>query len=219
MGLLQPASATARRVGGRGVIIAAILGLHGLGLAVLTHVKVSVPAAEVSRPIHATLLEANQPLPEPPRLEPQLNVPEIQIPPLLLALEPAALTATVSVAAHNGPRTAAPSTTPASFEGDLPVELERVDYLHRVEPRYPPAAKRARAQGTVFLRVIIDTDGRPREVHVERSSGYEILDMAACRAVEKWLFRPYRENGVARAVSVIVPIEFAITARKGSRKG
>jgi len=94
------------------------------------------------------------------------------------------------------------------------VELQTVDYLQRVEPRYPPMARRARAQGTVFLRVIIGPDGKPVEVRVERSSGHEVLDVAARTAVLKWLFRPYQENGIARAASVIVPIEFSITGRR-----
>src|SRR5690606_253948 len=102
-----------------------------------------------------------------------------------------------------------------AIDADIPVELETIDYLERVEPRYPPAAKRARAQGTVFLRVIIGTDGRPREVRVEQTSGHELLDEAACSAVQKWLFRPYRENGIARAASVIVPLKFQISTRRG----
>jgi len=218
MGLLQPARPTLHHAGRRGLVFAGIAGLHVAAVAGLMNMTMlPPPATAVSEPIHAVLLQSEAPQQARPKLEPQFRLPDIEVPPVLIAPQwtPPQPTA-IRVSTHSEPQPAAPAAAvTAVIDADIPVELQTVDYLQRVEPRYPPVAKRARAQGTVFLRVIIGTDGRPREVRVERSSGHEVLDAAARSAVEKWLFRPYSENGIARAASVIVPIEFAISARRG----
>ena len=66
----------------------------------------------------------------------------------------------------------------------------------------------SREHGTVVLRVLVDAHGRPAQIQVERSSGFERLDAAAREAVEKFLFRPYEVNGVAQPAQVLIPIEF-----------
>ena len=59
---------------------------------------------------------------------------------------------------------------------------------NRVEPTYPPAARRAGEEGTVRLKVLVDEKGRPRDVAVATSSGFARLDEAAIAAVRKWRF-------------------------------
>lgn len=216
MGLLcSDASSLAGRLGSRGAALAIISGLHLAAAAALLHMDVRPAEPEPLHTIQAVLLTADQPQETRPQLEVELKLPDIELPQVRVqakwAPPPAALQAPVT---HEPARPAVPQAAPAAGTEAL-VELEAADYLERVEPRYPPAARRARVQGTVYLRVIIGTDGRPREVRVERSSGHEVLDAAARAAVEKWLFRPYRENGVARMATVIVPVEFSISSRRG----
>ena len=59
----------------------------------------------------------------------------------------------------------------------------------------------------------MDVDGRPREVEVARSSGFALLDKAACEAVLGALFKPHRRNNVARRMVVIVPVDFFLNVR------
>ena len=54
---------------------------------------------------------------------------------------------------------------------------------NRVDPTYPPASRRAGEQGTVRLKVLVDTNGRPSNVAVAQSSGFPRLDEAAVEAV------------------------------------
>ena len=75
-------------------------------------------------------------------------------------------------------------------------------------PVYPKESQRKREYGTVLLRVLVDTFGRPAQVQVERSSGFARLDSAARDAVQKFLFRPYEVNGVAQPAQVLIPIGF-----------
>jgi TonB family protein len=65
----------------------------------------------------------------------------------------------------------------------------------------------------VHVRALVDVDGHAREVSVARSSGFELLDRAACDAVLGALFKPYRRNNVARSMVVIVPVNFSLTVR------
>jgi protein TonB len=216
MAFFPPGPARIRRLGPRGIALVAIGALHAAAVAGLLQMGIRPAEPVVATPIQAVLLQAaDQPQQARPKLEVQMELPQVQIPPVYI--EPFQMPAQPT-AIRVSPDRAAPAQIAASVtpvDADIPVELERIDYLERVEPRYPPAARRARAQGTVFLRVIIGTDGRPRDVRVERSSGHELLDAAACSAVQKWLFRPYRENGIARAASVIVPLKFEISTRRG----
>jgi protein TonB len=94
-----------------------------------------------------------------------------------------------------------------------PITVTDPDYLQMPQPVYPAAAKRARAQGLVHVRALVDEEGRPAEVSIAQSSGFELLDGAACSAVRRARFKPYRRDNVARSMVVIVPIEFSIRSR------
>ena len=58
----------------------------------------------------------------------------------------------------------------------------------RVEPEYPKAAKRARVQGMVLLKVWIDKEGNPTTIEPVR--GPDLLIPAAMAAVKKWKWAP-----------------------------
>lgn len=80
----------------------------------------------------------------------------------------------------------------------------------QVPPAYPPAALRVREEGTVLLRVEVDSHGHPAEVSIERSSRSRELDRAAREAVSQWTFEPAIEDGRPVASSVTVPVDFRI---------
>ena len=52
---------------------------------------------------------------------------------------------------------------------------------------YPDAAKRARLQGIVDVRFIVQTDGRVRDCHIDHSSGSAELDRMTCGIIEQRL--------------------------------
>jgi periplasmic protein TonB len=61
---------------------------------------------------------------------------------------------------------------------------------HPPPSSYPEQAMINKWEGTVTLRVVVGSDGRPSSIEVAQSSGHEILDDAAKDCVEKWTFRP-----------------------------
>jgi protein TonB len=97
---------------------------------------------------------------------------------------------------------------PPASDASAPIMATTVEYIRMPVVVYPPAAKRAHVTGTVHVRALVEIDGRVREASVHRSSGYELLDRAACESVRGALFKPYMLNGIARTALVTVPVGY-----------
>ncbi|MBP2626834.1 MAG: hypothetical protein H6Q68_1545 [Firmicutes bacterium] len=84
------------------------------------------------------------------------------------------------------------------------------NYLYGPKPDYPQAARKARWEGAVAVRVRIDVDGSVTMASVKEGSGYDILDEAAVQAVKKWRFSPATKGGVPVASSHDVRVRFRL---------
>ncbi|GBG58104.1 hypothetical protein SPFL3102_01824 [Sporomusaceae bacterium FL31] len=84
--------------------------------------------------------------------------------------------------------------------------------LSKVEPSYPSNARNAGQEGTVVLRIQVMENGRPGDIDVDNSSGYDVLDSAAIAAVKKWRFIPAKdlESGKVIACVTRLPIIFQL---------
>jgi len=80
--------------------------------------------------------------------------------------------------------------------------------LYKVQPVYPPEARRARIQGTVVLRAVIDKDGRISDL--ELVSGPKELAPAAMGAVQQWRYRPYLLMGNPVEVDTQIQVNFQL---------
>lgn len=214
MGMLRQSSGSwLRRRGGAVAVIAA---LHGVAVAGLYQAGVirpdPMPDVQAIKVAFLSTPQQQPPRPETPDIAPPppVSIPLVRVDIPLDA--PAPRTAITATPAPQQPPAVAMQV--AEPGDDVPVAVDSVDYLYQEPPRYPPQAKRARAQGVVYLQVIIDREGLPREVRVHRSSGHQLLDVAACDAVQKFRFRPYRANGVPHSAQVIVPVEFSLKSRR-----
>jgi protein TonB len=83
-------------------------------------------------------------------------------------------------------------------------------YALNPAPAYPTVARRRNYQGTVFLNVRVDRQGRAVEVEVQQSSGYAVLDQSAVKSVRQWRFEPARRAGQPIDMWVRVPVRFAL---------
>ena len=81
--------------------------------------------------------------------------------------------------------------------------------LYKVEPEYSEEARKAKYQGTVILSIVIDEQGRPRDLKVIRPLGLG-LDEKAIEAVSKWRFRPGYKDGKPVAVRATVEFNFRL---------
>ena len=213
MSLRLPSLPRSNRLTRRGTVLAAIVSLHVLAAIGFSAVRrPELPLADV-KPIDVVMLQdtvqERPPEPPPARLTDvrvaEIILPEIQFP---VADVPAPTAITVPVVAPASPVSNANTVSAVDITG--------VEYVRAPAPHYPPTAKRARAQGIVLLIVLIDPEGHARDVRVHRTSGFEQLDVAARDAVYAALFKPHRENGVARSARVIVPIQFSLSVRTAS---
>ncbi|MBU4074850.1 MAG: energy transducer TonB [Proteobacteria bacterium] len=83
-------------------------------------------------------------------------------------------------------------------------------YLNAARPSYPLMARMRGYEGMVLLAVQVLTDGRAGEVRIKKSSGYALLDQSALKAVRAWRFEPARKMDVPLAMTVDIPIRFAL---------
>lgn len=84
-------------------------------------------------------------------------------------------------------------------------------FLRNPPPTYPESARRAGQEGLVTLRVAVNENGEVDSVKIETSSGYQILDSAAMRAVKNWKFRPSEVSGIPIRSELAIPIRFRLT--------
>jgi len=75
------------------------------------------------------------------------------------------------------------------------------------DPEYTEDARRAKAQGTCVLWLIVDSSGHPRDIRVVRGLGYG-LDAKALEAVQKWRFQPSLKDGKPVDVQISVEVAF-----------
>ncbi|MFC5578644.1 energy transducer TonB [Lysobacter niabensis] len=90
-----------------------------------------------------------------------------------------------------------------------PLVGAHLEYEIAPPPPYPVEAIRNSLTGTVVLRVLVDIDGKPIDVRIERSSGHRVLDAAARKQVlAKWRFRPAMQGGRTVQAIGLIPVDF-----------
>ena len=148
-----------------------------------------------------------RPAPPPPS-QPILTVPESAAPVAESALaKPNAEPPGVATA-----RAATPSPTPQA-SGDAvataPASFNAA-YLRNPAPRYPLVARRNGVEGTVRVKVLVTSDGRPAQVQLDQTSGSSALDAAALEAVREWRFVPARRGEERIESWVEFPVVFKL---------
>ncbi len=81
--------------------------------------------------------------------------------------------------------------------------------LYKVDPEYSEEARKAKYSGTVLLSVIVDTEGKARDIRVIKSLGMG-LDEKAIEAVQKWKFKPGMNKGTAVNVRAQIEVNFRL---------
>jgi periplasmic protein TonB len=81
--------------------------------------------------------------------------------------------------------------------------------IYSPDPDYSEEARKMKHQGSVMLWMVVGTDGRPRNIRVQRSLGLG-LDEKAVEAVKTWRFEPARKDGQPVAVQINVEVLFRL---------
>jgi TonB family protein len=81
--------------------------------------------------------------------------------------------------------------------------------LVKVDPEYSEEARKAKYSGTVLLQLIVDVDGKAKQIKVVKGVGLG-LDEKAVEAVQRWKFLPGKRNGEAVPVYATVEVNFRL---------
>jgi len=99
----------------------------------------------------------------------------------------------------------------------LPTPDEFVAYeeppqqIEVVQPVYPEMARRASIEGVVWVKALVDKEGKVRDVIIVKDSGAKAgFEEAAIEAAKKTLWKPAISNGQPVAVWVAYKIEFKL---------
>lgn len=202
------------------VLVGAIVALHAGAVLSLTGAKRSVAAAPAAVPVTIAFVppKAEPPPPPPPKPQPAAPRPKFVTPrvaaaPVVAASTPLVAATTDTVQVARAPVEAAPEPAPAPparVEEPLTEPRGYAGYLHNPAPDYPAAAQKRGLEGKVVLKVHVLASGQPDNVTVATSSGHQVLDDAALKAVTQWAFAPARRGQTAIDGWVQVPLTFKI---------
>ncbi len=115
----------------------------------------------------------------------------------------------------NGPGFAGSGLGPGTGPGSSGNEiiLSQARYRDAPRPDYPESARREGREGRVLLRVLVDDQGRSKQVEINSSSGSAALDRAAAEAIRRWRFHPALQGEQPVESWLRIPIEFRLEAK------
>lgn len=211
--------AVARRPRPDQLRVAALSAAIALNLAVLVNAmrplapQFSPPAPEP----RALTIRWHEPPPPIPPQPPVLDVKPlpVPVPPApVTRVKPAPVTPPVVAPIENGnvqvPPVSVPTLSPPTHEATAaPAPIEASLAYRRAPLSFPAQAVRQRMHGTVLLRVLVDEQGKPVDVVIERSSGYSLLDRSArSQVLDGWVFQPALVDGKPVRAWARVPVNF-----------
>ncbi len=93
--------------------------------------------------------------------------------------------------------------------------LKQVDQppvpIQKVDPEFPPAARRLGAAGKVVVKFLVKADGSVIRASILEADPEGLFDRSALDAIGKWRFTPGIYQGKAVATWVILPVQFRLT--------
>jgi hypothetical protein len=92
--------------------------------------------------------------------------------------------------------------------GGEPGPTMHPDLIKKIQPVYPPQAKKRRISGVQVFKLVIGIDGHPRDL--ELLSGVLPLYEASRQSVLQWEFRPGSRNGQPVETQSTVEVSFAL---------
>ena len=193
-----------------------VLLIHGVFLWALASGLGAKLVNTVMGPVETKMIEElpdddKEPPPPPPDIEqppPYVPPPEVSVD---LAIDTGPTTA-ISNATSERPVAAPPVAKPVERSVVKTPPSTAGKGARITQPEYPPASRRAGEAGTVQLQVYVLESGKAGEVKVVKSSGFEKLDEAAVKEVQRnWRFVPGKEDGKPVAMWHTFAVTFKLT--------
>jgi protein TonB len=166
--------------------------------------------AKITEPIKAEIInepEIEEPPPPPPEV--QMELPPVQVPPVLVDIQlpppPTAIQAQVTT-----DPTPPPPPPPVVQRS---VVVTRASVTSKPDPAdyYPSASKNLGEEGRVRIRMCINNKGQVTEAAVDEPSKYPRLDQAGVDMAKRYRFKPGTEDGKIRERDCFIqPITFSL---------
>jgi protein TonB len=194
-----------------------VVVIHALFFWVLASGLGAKMVQTVMGPVETKIIEElpddnKEPPPPPPDIEqppPYVPPPEVSVD---LAIDTGPTTA-ISGATSERPVAAPPPVAKPVERAVVRTPPSTAGKGSRItQPEYPPASRRAGEAGTVNLRCFVQESGKCTEVTVVKSSGFDKLDEAAVKEVQRnWKFVPGKEDGKPVAAWHTFAVTFRLT--------
>ncbi|WP_296934487.1 energy transducer TonB [uncultured Desulfovibrio sp.] len=88
---------------------------------------------------------------------------------------------------------------------------QRPSITRRIEPEYPPRARRMNIQGSVKVRLVVDASGQPCNCEVVSATPDGYFEEAALKAAKSMRFAPGKLKG--QPVNTLVELPFIFRLR------
>lgn len=115
------------------------------------------------------------------------------------------------VAKEPVPQQKATPTEQSKGATSQPVMIDQPAFVSQpVQPRYPRSARKRGIEGVALYEVWLDENGNQVKQVLIESSGAEMLDVSALRAIKQWQFSPHISGGQKVAHRVQIPVRFKL---------
>ena len=173
----------------------------------------------VMGPVETKIIDEKPDEDKPPPPPPEIDTPPPYVPPpevsIEIATDTAPTTAITNVTSERPVAPVAPVAPPPKAPEHTVVRVlpsTQGKGARITKPDYPPASRRAGEEGTVTLSALVLESGRISEIKVVKSSGFEKLDEAALKDVQRnWRFVPGKEDGKPVAMWHTFQVTFRLT--------
>ena len=150
-------------------------------------------------------------VPRTPEPDPEPTPPEETLPPVAEVEQPLApLESVQSPTFAEPPAVASEDLSDGNFDV-VPVARQTI------KPEYPLLARQEKWEGSVVCEVQISKRGRVSDAVVVKSSGHDVLDASALKAVRMARFAPAVRRGMAIDVRVRLAIDFCLDDRQSTK--
>jgi protein TonB len=132
--------------------------------------------------------------------------------------------ATIATQTEMSQQTAVVDQGPGGGEKEIKIEEDEAppaDYVpyekapeavKQVQPKYPDLATRAGLEGTVWVKIWVDKEGKPKKAVVQKSDA-EIFNQPATEAAMGWIFTPAMMKNGPVSVWVSIPFRFKLQGK------
>jgi TonB family protein len=99
---------------------------------------------------------------------------------------------------------------PGEFGADAVDQIPQA--LQKVEPIYPPRARKQGICGKVVLRFLVEPDGHVSRPSILEANPSGYFEQSALDAIRHWRFKPGIYRGRAVATWMVLPVQFKLTS-------